>query len=190
MALATLARLLLPSTPCSILTIQSPTQSAALPARIWQNVIAATDFSHASVAALEIAQRIAGHGLIVLHSTQSGKEQDSHHCMTKLRMLAPFNESHTLPVEHLVHPGNVIDAIAFAERKMHADLLVLGAPSVAVDTGNLDDSTIYRLIIDSTCPVLLVPPGTALGEETIDKAVRAWMENAQCVDGRPPVGGH
>ena len=68
MALATMARLLLADTPCSILTIPTPAESAALPRCMWQNVIAATDFSDAGVAALDVAQRIAGRGLVVLHS--------------------------------------------------------------------------------------------------------------------------
>ena len=45
MALATMARLLLAETPCSILTVPTPADSAALPRWLWQNVIVATDFS-------------------------------------------------------------------------------------------------------------------------------------------------
>ena len=143
MALATMARLLLADTPCSILTIPTPAVSATLPRWMWQNVIAATDFSEAGIAALDIAQRIAGRGLVVLHSTQCGKEQQCSHCMTRLQLLAPFNESHTLPVEHLVASGAVTTAIASVARRVHPDLLVLGAPPVAIHSGHLDNSTIY-----------------------------------------------
>jgi nucleotide-binding universal stress UspA family protein len=184
-ALATMARLLLADTPCSILTIPTPPESAAIPRWMWQNVIAATDFSDAGVAALDVAQRIAGRGLVVLHSTQCGKEQECSHCMTRLRMLAPFNESHTLPVEHLVASGIVTEDIASAARRMPADLLVLGAPHVAIDSGHLDNSTVYRAIIESHCPVLLVPPETGRGDGTIDKAVYAWLEKVRCIDGQP-----
>jgi nucleotide-binding universal stress UspA family protein len=185
MALATMARLLLADTPCSILTIPTPAESAALPRWMWQNVIAATDFSDAGVAALDVAQRIAGRGLVVLHSTQCGKEQECSHCMTRLRMLAPFNESHTLPVEHLVASGIVTEDIASVARRVHPDLLVLGAPHVAIDSGHLENSTVYRAIIESHCPVLLVPPETGRGDGTIDKAVYAWLEKVRCVDGQP-----
>jgi nucleotide-binding universal stress UspA family protein len=187
MALATMARLLLADTPCSILTVPTPADSAELPRWLWQNVIAATDFSDAGIAALDLAQRIARRGLVVLHSTQCGKEQQCSHCMTRLRMLAPFNESHTLPVEHLVASGVVTAALASVAQRVHPDLLVLGAPAVAIDSGRLDDSTVYRAIVESPCPVLLVPPGTGRGGGAIDKSIYAWMETVRCIDGQPPL---
>ena len=187
MALATMARLLLAETPCSILTIPTPADSAALPRWLWRDVIVATDFSDAGIAALDVAQRIARRGLVVLHSTQCGKEQQCSFCMTRLRLLAPFNESHTLPVEHLVASGVVTAAIASVAQRVHPDLLVLGAPAVAIDSGRLDDSTVYRAILESHCPVLLVPPGTGRGGGTIDKSIYAWMEKVRCINGEPPL---
>ena len=187
MALATLARLLLADTPCSILTIPTPADSTALPRLLWQNVIAATDFSDAGIAALDVAQRIARRSLIVLHSTQCGKEQQCSLCMTRLRLLAPFNESHTLPVEHLVASGMVTEAIASVAHRVHPDLLVLGAPAIGIDSNHLDDSTVYRAIVESHCPVLLVPPGTGRVDGAIDQAIYEWVEKVRCIDGQPPV---
>ena len=187
-ALATMARLLLPDTPCSILTIPTPAESALLPRWLWQNVIAATDFSDAGIAALDLAQRIARRGLVVLHSTQCGKEQQCSLCMTRLRLLAPFNESHTLPVEHLVTSEVVTAAIAAVAQRVHPDLLVLGAPTVGIDSGHLDDSTVYRAIAESHCPVLLVPPVTDHSGGTIDEAIYAWVEKVRCTNGQPPLG--
>jgi nucleotide-binding universal stress UspA family protein len=187
MALATLARLLLAETPCSILTIPTPADSAVLPRVLWQNVIAATDFSDAGIAALDVAQRITRRGLAVLHSTQCGKEQQCSLCMTRLRLLAPFNESHTLPVEHLVSSGVVTAAIASVAQRVHPDLLVLGAPAIRVGSNQLDDSTVYRAIVESHCPVLLVPSGTGRDDGTIDKAVYEWLEKVRCIDGQPPL---
>ncbi|MGB8538361.1 MAG: universal stress protein [Acidobacteriaceae bacterium] len=188
MALATMARLLLAETPCSILTIPTPADSAALPSWLWQNVIVATDFSDAGIAALDLAQRIARRGLVVLHSTLCGKEQQCSLCMTRLQLLAPFNESHTLPVEHLVTSGVVTAAIASVAQRVHPDLLVLGAPTVGIDSGHLDDSTVYRAIVESHCPVLLVPPGIGHTGGTIDKAIYAWVEKVRCTNGQPPLG--
>jgi universal stress protein family protein len=108
--------------------------------------------------------------------------------MTRLRLLAPFNESHTLPVEHLVASGVVTAAIASVAQRVHPDLLVLGAPAVGVDSRHLDDSTVYRAIVESHCPVLLVPSGTGRSGGTIDKAIYAWMEKVRCINGQPPVG--
>jgi nucleotide-binding universal stress UspA family protein len=187
MALATMARLLIANTPCSILTVPTPAESTSLPRLLWQNVIAATDFSDAGIAALDVAQRIARRGLTVLHSTECGKEQQCSLCMTRLQLLAPFNESHTLPVEHLVSEGVVTEAIASAARRIHPDLLVLGAPAIGVDSKHQDDSTVYRVIVESQCPVLLVPHGTGRDNGTIDDAIYAWVEKVRCLDGQPPL---
>jgi nucleotide-binding universal stress UspA family protein len=188
MALATMARLLLPDTPCSILTIPTPAESADLPRLLWQNVIAASDFSDAGIAALDVAQRVARRGLVVLHSAQCGKEQQCSLCMTRLQMLAPFNESHTLPVEHVVASVVVTAAIASVAQRVHPDLLVLGAPIVGIDSGHLDDSTVYHAIVESYCPVLLVPAGTDHSGGTIDEAIYAWVEKVRCINGQPPAG--
>lgn len=187
MALATMARLLLADTPCSILTVPTPSEPSALPRWLWDKVVAATDFSAAGVAALDVAQRITQRALVVLHSTQCGNEQQYCHCMARLRLLAPFNESHTLPVEHLVVSGEVTAALAALVERVHPDLLVLGAPGVGVDSDHLEDSTVYRAIVQSHCPVLLVPVGTDSSGTTIDKATYAWIEKTRCVDGRPPL---
>jgi len=186
-ALATVARLLLANSPCSILTVAAPPEPAVLPRFLWASVIAATDFSPAGIAALDLSQRITRRSLTVLHCTQCGKEQECKHCMARLRLLAPFNESHTLPVEHLVSSGNLVAWIASQRQRIHPDLLVLGAPSVAVDAGHLSGSTIYQAIVESPCPVLLVPAGGDASQRTIDKATYAWMEKVACVNHQPPV---
>lgn len=186
-ALATVARLLMADTPCSILTVPSPAEPTPLPRYLWEKVVAATDFSSAGIAALDLAQRIARRELVALHSTQCGKERECCHCMARLRLLAPFNQSHTLPVEHLVASGEVTAAIASLAEKMHPDLLVLGAPAIGIDSGHLDDSTVYHAIAESRCPVLLVPAGAVGCGETIDKATYTWMEKVRCVDGQPQL---
>ena len=185
-ALATVARLLMADTPCAILTVPTPAEPTALPRYLWEKVVAATDFSPAGIAALDLAQRITRRTLVALHCTQCGKERQCQHCMTRLRLLAPFNESHTLPVEHLVASGEVTAAIASLTEKMHPDLLVLGAPDVGIESGNLNDSTVYHAIAESRCPVLLVPAGADGCGQTIDKSTYAWMEKVRCVDGQLP----
>ncbi len=191
MALASMARLLLPEMPCPILTVRTPAEPAALPRWLWGKVIAATDFSPAGIAALDLAQRIARRKLSVLHSTLCGKQQQCHDCLTRLRVLAPFNESHTLPVEHLVTSGEVTAAIASMEERLRPDLLVLGAPKVGIEKGHLDESTVYRVVAAASCPVLLVPFDFEGCGTTIDPATYVWMEKARCVDGQQhSVLGH
>jgi nucleotide-binding universal stress UspA family protein len=185
-ALATVARLLMADAPCAILTVPTPAEPTALPRYLWEKVVAATDFSPAGIAALDLAQRIARRGLVALHSTQCGKQQQCQHCMARLRLLAPFNESHTLPVEHLVSSGEVTAALASLAEKMHPDLLVLGAPAIGIESGHLNDSTVYHVIAESRCPVLLVPTGAQGCGQTIDKSTYAWMEKVRCVDGQVP----
>ena len=184
MALATMARLLMADTPCPILTVPSPAEPTALPRYLWEKVVAATDFSAAGIAALELAQRVARRALVALHSTKCGKEQQCCHCLSQLRLLAPFNESHTLATEHLVAAGELTVALASLAEKMHPDLLVLGAPSIVIDSGHLDESTVYHAIAESRCPVLLVPPTAYHSGGTIDQAVYAWVEKTRCVDGQ------
>jgi nucleotide-binding universal stress UspA family protein len=186
-ALATVARLLLADTPCSILTVPTPAEPNALPRYLWEKVIAATDFSAAGIAALDLAQSVTRRTLVVLHSTECGKEQECCHCLARLRLLAPFNESHTLPVEHLVISGEVTTAIASQAERMHPDLLVLGAPAVGIDGSHLGESTVYQTILASRCPVLLVPPRGNHRGRTIDKATYAWMQQVQCIDGQPQL---
>jgi nucleotide-binding universal stress UspA family protein len=183
MALATMARLILADTPCCILTVPASAKNAALPRWLWENVIAATDFSPAGIAALDLAQRIARRELVVLHSTHWCNELECHQCMARLRFLAPFDESHTLPVEHLVASGEVTAAIASLAERVHPDLLILGAPAVGIDSGHLNDSTIYRAIVASRCPVLLVPAGADGCSVSIDAATYAWMEKIRLQEG-------
>jgi nucleotide-binding universal stress UspA family protein len=184
-ALATMARLLLADTPCSILTVPTPADSAAMPRWLWEKVLAATDFSPAGIAALDLAQRITRRELVVLHSTQCGLEQECRHCIARLRILAPFNESHTLPVEHVVSAGEVTVAVASVAETMNPGLVVLGAPKVGIDSSRLNDSTVYRVVAGSSCPVLLVPLGAPGCGATIDQSTYAWMEKVRCLDGQP-----
>jgi hypothetical protein len=51
----------------------------------------------------------------------------------------------------------------------------------------LKQSTIYQAIVDSRCPVLLVPAGAVISGRTIDKATYAWMEKVSCVNDQLPL---
>src|SRR6201996_8867492 len=64
-ALGAVTRQLLTHTPCPILTVAPDDAETPREFGHWENVLAATDFSAASIGALHYAQRVAGRHLIV-----------------------------------------------------------------------------------------------------------------------------
>ena len=156
-ALGTVARRLLAKAACPVLTVPPDADKYLHWAGRWRHVLVATDFSDASLSALGHAQRIADEQLIVLHATASAKTGMREGHLEKLRFLAPFNESHTVPVEHVVTPGEAGEVISQHARKLHADLVVLGSPVDELSDEDFHSSTVLRVISGVNCPVLCVP---------------------------------
>jgi nucleotide-binding universal stress UspA family protein len=166
-ALGTVARQLLAKATCPILTI-SPDAEAYVPwAGRWRHVLVATEFSPASLSALSCAHQIAHDQLVVLYVSQCGDEGERKDCLERLRFLAPFNESHTVPVEHIVASGEAADLIAEHARRFHADLVVLGSPGNELTEGGFHTSTVLQVIAHVTCPVLCVPANRAPHTEEV-----------------------
>lgn len=156
-ALGTVARQLLARSRCPILTI-SPDAAKSLPwAGCWGRVLAATDFSPASVRALQCAHQLALRQLVLLHVPENGSQPAATHCLEHLRFLAPFNESHTVPVEHIVETGIAADLIDRYVRKFAVDLLVLGSPERELAEQDFHSSTVLQVISRVHCPVLCLP---------------------------------
>ncbi len=156
-ALGTIARQLLAKAPCPILTV-TPDAEALLPwAGQWRTVLIATDFSRASLCALSSAHRITHGQLLVLHSSEAKSKMAQEVLLERLRFLAPFNESHTVPVEHFITSGNPGEVIAKYARDSHADLVVLGSPSRVLSDKDLPSSTVLQVISNVSCPVLCMP---------------------------------
>ena len=82
---------------------------------------------------------------------------DSAHCQERLRFLAPLNESHTVPVEHIVEAGNAADLIYQYAEKFAVDLLVLGSPTRVLAEEDFHSSTVLQVISKVRCPVLCLP---------------------------------
>jgi len=156
-ALGLVTRQLLAHSPCPILTVAP--DGAKKPRKFgrWNNVLAAIDFSAASLSALHYAQRVAGGHLIVLHSARCGRHLECPNCLERLRFLAPFDEAHGLPVDHSVTGGDPARMIALMAKKLHPDLIVMGAPSPAHTEHDLEHSTVVQVIATATVPVLIVP---------------------------------
>jgi nucleotide-binding universal stress UspA family protein len=156
-ALGTVARQLLARAQCPILTV-SPDAEASIPwAGRWRHVVAAVDFSPISISALLYAHQMTNKQLIVVHAVTSLAGKDCAGLQERLRFLAPVNESHTVPVEHIVEPGDAARLIARYVRNFHADLVVLGSPNDELGKDDLETSTVLQVISSVSCPVLCVP---------------------------------
>jgi len=156
-ALGTIARQLLAKAPCPILTV-APDAEPLLPwAGQWRNVLLATDFSTPSLTALTSAHRIAHEQLLVLHASAVKNEAERRRCLERLRFLAPWNESHTVPVEHIVTTGDAAAVIPEYAAKYHVDLVVLGSPAKILSEEDVPSSTVLQVISGVSCPVLCIP---------------------------------
>jgi nucleotide-binding universal stress UspA family protein len=156
-AMGIVTRQLLAHSPCPILTVGP--EDAATPRKFgrWNNVLVATDFSAASLSALTYAQRIAGRQLIVMHSARCGRHLECPNCLERLRFLAPFDEAHGLPVDHVVTGADPVRMIVETARRVRPDLIVLGSPSPAHQEHDLEHSTVAQVIAEVDAPVLIVP---------------------------------
>jgi nucleotide-binding universal stress UspA family protein len=156
-ALGVVTRQLLAHSPCPILTVAPEDAKKPRKFGCWNNVLAATDFSAASLSALHYAQRVASGHLIVLHSARCGRHLECPNCLERLRFLAPFDEAHGVPVDHSVTGGDPAAMIVEMAKKLRPDLIVLGAPSPAHTEHDLEHSTVARVIAAAPVPVLIVP---------------------------------
>ena len=174
LALGRVARRLLAHIPCPILAV-SPDADAILPrAGNWQHVVAAIDFSPASISALHHAHRIALEHLVAVHAVPGEDELQCKRSREGLRFLAPLNESHTVPVDHIAAPSDAAELIVENARKFHADLVVLGSPVNELTEEDFSTSTVLQVISLVKCPVLCVPfSEDAVAMETRQEAVSA-----------------
>lgn len=68
-----------------------------------------------------------------------------------------MNESHTVPVEHVVASGSAGKLIADYAEKFAADLVVLGSPENELAEEDFATSTVLQVISKVKCPVLCLP---------------------------------
>lgn len=157
MALGIVARRLLARTPCPMLMVPADGEKHLFTAGSWRKVLIATDFSLASLEALGYAHRVAYEKLLVVHARPSVEAAENGVALERLRFLAPFNESHTVPVEHVVTTGDPGKVIAQHARKFSADLVVLGSPVDELTEEDSSTSTVLHVVSKVDCPVLCVP---------------------------------
>ena len=156
-ALGTVARQLLARAKCPILTVPAKS-AAALP---WsggcQRVLAATDFSTASVAGLHYARRFALKELFALHVVESPEQQEISDSQVQLRSLISNEISNAVPSHPILAAGNPADLIAEFAGRFGADLVVLGSPDKELSEDDFPSSTVLQVISQVPCPVLCVP---------------------------------
>jgi nucleotide-binding universal stress UspA family protein len=172
-ALGTVARHVLAQTPCPMLTVSREMMGHLPHSGCWQRVLVATDFSVASLEALDFAHRITLNLLTIVHAEPCLEHHEGEPCLERLRFLAPFNESHTVPVEHVVKAGDAAAVIVSQAQKTHADLVVLGSPADELSGKDFESSTVLQVISAVNCPVLCVPstlrmPLAALAKEVAE----------------------
>jgi nucleotide-binding universal stress UspA family protein len=117
----------------------------------------ATDFSPASIRALRCTHQVALRQLILLHVSDSLQNQEYLLRRERLHYLAPFNEPHTVPVEHIVATGVAVEWIAQYARKFAVDLVILGSPENELREEDFCTSTVLQVISRVKCPVLCLP---------------------------------
>ncbi len=95
--------------------------------------------------------------LILVHVSEDPTTKSSSQFLEKLRFLAPFNESHTVPVEHIVVMGVPGPLIAEYAQKFGTDLVVLGSPENELTEQDFATSTVLQVVSRVKCPVLCLP---------------------------------
>ena len=95
--------------------------------------------------------------MVLVHVSEAPTSRESSHFLEKLRFLAPFNESHTVPVEHIVVMGAPGPLIAEYAEKFATDLVVLGSPENELTEQDFATSTVLQVVSRVKCPVLCLP---------------------------------
>ena len=155
-AMGKVARRLLATAPFSILTVPPAADSSLVSTGRWHNILVATDFSDASREALDRAQALEGDRLFVIHVSGDPEDLSHQEGLEHLRFPAPFKESHAVPVEHVVMPGEAGQVIAEQADRVQADLIVLGSPADEPHEDDFETSTVLQVISNASCPVLCV----------------------------------
>jgi nucleotide-binding universal stress UspA family protein len=167
-ALGTVARHLLASAHCPILTVPPAADVGVEDAGHWRNVLVATDFSTASLAALNYAQQLVRGQLVVVHANADSSSKNRARRLELLRYLAPFDAAHTAPVEHIIATSEPGHAIVKEAERLNADLVILGSPTAKLSDEDLPTSTVLQVVSNASCPVLCVPSARdAVVEEVV-----------------------
>jgi universal stress protein A len=138
---------------------------AAPPLRTIERVLAATDFSLCSLAALEYAEELArkfGAVLLLLHATGAPSmpaevhERSGEAAARALTRSVERLREHGLSVRGFLRPGSAAEEIVRTAKLEHASLIVMGTHGRTGITRVLMGSVAERVVREAACPVLTV----------------------------------
>jgi len=161
MALGRVARELLGSANCTMITVAGRADVFVPSAGMPRRVVAATDLTRGSLAALRLAQPMIHGSLTLLHAGQCRNGHDCLNTLERLRTESPSREWRAMQVEHAVVQGEAGAAIVEYARKQNADLVVLASPEKLQDASLVSSSTVFQVIAGVSCPVMCIPSGEA-----------------------------
>lgn len=120
------------------------------------------EFPAAAPCAISLAQENQAH-LALLHVIEGQKTEELVHArelgdskMRKLRQLVPQETELWCQPAFLVEQGIPAEKILTVARRLHADLIVLGARPAKGFATHLDTGTVHKVVSQANCPVLTV----------------------------------
>jgi len=149
--------------PCPVLTVGPGTKAKEVPAEGPRKILFATGFSKHSLAAGQLAVRMAARQeaeLILLHvgpDPLTGLREDYvHHNEKRLREVIPHDVTLAAPVKTVVRFGIAAEQILGVAQEMKPDLIVLGVRQPEGFGRRLRWATAYEVVANAKCPVITV----------------------------------
>ena len=149
--------------PCPVMTVGPGTKAKEVPPGGPRRVLFATGFSKHSLAAGELAVRIAARQeaeLILLHvgpDPLTGLREDYvHHNEKRLRDTVTQDVKLAVPVKTVVRFGVAAEQILSVAHEMKPDLIVLGVRQPEGFGRRLRWATAYEVVSKAKCPVITV----------------------------------
>lgn len=149
--------------PCPVLTVGPGTKAKDVPPEGPRKILLATGFSKHSLAAGELAVRMAVRQeaeLILLHvgpDPLTGLREDYvHHNEKRLREVVPGDVKMATPPKTVVRFGVAAEQILGVAKELKPDLIVLGVRQPEGFGRRLRWATAYEVVSNAKCPVVTV----------------------------------
>ena len=161
--LGSIAESIFRQAPCPVLTVGPHTRAKDVPAQGPRRILFCTGFSRHSIAAGELAVRMAARQeaeLVLLHvgpDPLTGLRDDYvHSSENRLRKLVPEDLHLPKPVKPVVRFGIAAEKILEVAKETQPDVIVLGVRQPEGFQRRLRWATAYEVVINAACPVITV----------------------------------